>query len=307
MQNISVYFNQHASQSSPHWQDKINHALFRSILDYKSPDSLEALESELENDVNNAVDAVLSIGGDGTAHNIIQKLAGTDISLLLVPNGTANDLANGLGASTNIKAITKTIRNNNVKKVDLISINGKYMATNGGLGFASEVAQKINELRVTHQSFKSFMKLSGKSIYSMFLAKKFLSETIKSHIFKIESLEYSDTLTTPLILINNQPILANTFEVAPLTRHNDGTFNVTIFKHSNRIELVQCLIKILLGTVPTEDPNLVTFETKEVKINLLDDNKLSFFGDGEVFQETNSWEIKMHPEYLSVFDFNKIQ
>lgn len=307
MQNISVYFNQHASQSSPHWQDKINHALFRSILDYKSPDSLEALESELENDVNNAVDAVLSIGGDGTAHNIIQKLAGTDISLLLVPNGTANDLANGLGASTNIKAITKTIRNNNVKKVDLISINGKYMATNGGLGFASEVAQKINELRVTHQSFKSFMKLSGKSIYSMFLAKKFLSETIKSHIFKIESLEYSDTLTTPLILINNQPILANTFEVAPLTRHNDGTFNVTIFKHSKRIELVQCLIKILLGTVPTEDPNLVTFETKEVKINLLDDNKLSFFGDGEVFQETNSWEIKMHPEYLSVFDFNKIQ
>jgi diacylglycerol kinase family enzyme len=307
MQNISVYFNHHASQTAPHWREKIDHALFRSLLDYKSPETLEDLENELDKDVNNSVDAVLSIGGDGTAHNIIQKLAGTDIGLLLVPNGTANDLANGLGATTNIRSITKTIRNNNLKKLDLISINGKYMATNGGLGFASEVAQKINELRQSHQTFKSFMKFSGKSVYSLFLAKKFLAETIHSHIYKIDSLEFSDTLTTSLILINNQPILANTFEVAPLTKHNDGTFNVTIFKHSNRIELIQCLVKMLLGSIPTDDPNLVIFETKELKIHLLEDKRLSFFGDGEVFPESNSWEIKMHPEYLSVFDFNKIQ
>lgn len=307
MQNISVYFNHRASQSAPQWQTKINNALFRSIVDYKSPESLNDLESELDIDVNNSVDAVLSIGGDGTAHNIIQKLAGTDIGLLLVPNGTANDLANGLGATTNIKAITKTIRQNNRKKVDLISINGKYMATNGGLGFASEVAQKINELRESHASFKNFMKLSGKSIYSLFLAKKFLAETIHSYKFKIEAKEFSDTLTTSLILINNQPILANTFEVAPNTNHNDGTFNVTIFKHANRLELIRCLVQILLGTIPTEDPNLVIFETKDLKIDLLDSEKLSFFGDGEVFPEATSWEVKMHPEYLSVFDFNKIQ
>lgn len=307
MQNISVYFNHRASQSAPHWQVKINQALFRSIVDYKSPDSLSDLENELDSDVNNSVDAVLSIGGDGTAHNIIQKLAGTEIGLLLVPNGTANDLANGLGASTNIKAITKTIRNNSRKKVDLISINGKYMATNGGLGFASEVAQKINELRDSHTSFKKIMKLSGKGIYSLFLAKKFLAETIHSYQFKIESKEFSDTLTTSLILINNQPILANTFEVAPNTNHNDGTFNVTIFKHSNRLELVRCLVQILLGTIPTDDPNLVIFETQDLKIDLIDTGKLSFFGDGEIFSEANSWKIRIHPEYLSVFDFNKIQ
>ena len=33
------------------------------------------------------------------------------------------------------------------KKIDLININGTFMATNGGLGFAAEVAEEINEAR----------------------------------------------------------------------------------------------------------------------------------------------------------------
>jgi diacylglycerol kinase family enzyme len=305
MQNISVYLNHRASQSAPHWQDKINTALFRSIVEYKSPESLGDLEIDLDNDVNNSVDAILSVGGDGTAHNIIQKLAGTDIGLLLVPNGTANDLANGLGATTNIRSITQTIRNNSRKKVDLISINGQYMATNGGLGFASEVAKRINELREDHKGFKSLMKYSGKSIYSLFLAKKFLAETIHSFNFKLESKEFNESFVSSLILINNQPILANTFEVAPLTGHCDGTFNVTIFKHTNRLELIHCLVKILMGNIPQDDPNLVVFETKELKIDLLENKPLAFFGDGEIFKEATSWEIKIHPEFLSVFDFKK--
>jgi diacylglycerol kinase family enzyme len=307
MQNISVYFNHRASQSAPYWQERIGNALFRSEVDYKSPETLSDLENNLQNDIDNAVDAVLSIGGDGTAHNIIQKLAGTDIGLLLVPNGTANDLANGLGATTNLKQITKSIRKNNKKKLDLISINGQYMATNGGLGFASEIAQKINEMRAEYTSFKSLMKISGKGIYSIILAKKFLAEAIAAHKIKIEADEFSDTVTTSLILINNQSVLANTFKVAPNTKHDDGTFNVTVFKHKSRLELINCLIKILLGNFPLNDPDLISFETKEVNIKLLGKRTLSFFADGEVFPKTKSWHIKIHPEYLSVFDFKNLQ
>jgi diacylglycerol kinase family enzyme len=307
MQNISVYFNHRASHSANYWQSKINNALFRSNVDYKSPDTLKDLELCLDLDIEQSVDAVLSIGGDGTAHNIIQKLAGTEIGLLLVPNGTANDLANGLGATTNIKAITQTVRNNSRKKLDLISINGQYMATNGGLGFASEVAQQINEIRQNYDSFKKLMKISGKSIYSIFLAKKFLAEKITNYKFRIDANEFQDEVISPLILINNQPMLANTFEIAPLTSHTDGTFNVTIFKHTNKIELTKCLVKILLGTIPTDDTSLITFETTHLNIDLLDHQELSFFGDGEVFPLVKSWEIKIHPEYLSVFDSKILQ
>lgn len=308
MQTISVYMNQRASNGSSNgtfdWQDEISKALFRSHVEFLSPTTLDELYDNLESDVQKHVDAVLAVGGDGTVNTIIQRLAGTDVSLLVLPGGTANDFARVMGSSANIKKVTQTIRQNVKKKIDLISVNGKYMATNGGLGFAAEVAQEINELRKAFPQFKSLMKLSGKSIYSLFLAKKLLERDIKSYRFKITSEEFSETIDAPLILVNNQPALGGDFLVAPNTNHQDGLVNITVFKHQNRLELVSCILKILQGKFPEDDKNLVVFETKEARIDLLDSHVsagLSFFGDGEIFSQHKSWEIKCHPSYLSVY------
>jgi len=301
MQNISVYLNQRASNGANDWQEQINNALFRSNVEYQMPKDLNELYGQLNLDVENKVDAVLSVGGDGTVNTIIQRLAGTDISLLVVPGGTANDFARVLGSDTNIKRITQTIRQNVKKKIDLISINGKFMATNGGIGFAADVAREINDLRASFPQFKSFMKLSGKSVYSLFLAKKLLNKEIKSHKFNIHADNFSETVFSPLILINNQPALGGDFTVAPHTSHTDGTFNITIFKHQNRLELVQCILRILNGNYPVNDANLISFETSAAKIDLLDENAISFFGDGEILNQAQSWNIVCHPASLSVF------
>ena len=300
MQNISVYLNQRASNGSNDWQGKINNALFRSNIIYQTPTSLDELYQKLDLDIINKVDAVLSVGGDGTINTIIQRLAGTDISLFAVPGGTANDFARVLGSNTNIKRITQTIRQNVKKKIDLISINGKFMATNGGLGLAADVANEINELRSTYPQFKNFMKWSGKSVYSIFLAKKLLNREIKNYKFKIQSEEFSDTFFSPLILVNNQPSLGGDFIVAPNTNHMDGKVNITIFKHQNRLELIQCILKIFNGNYPYNDKNLFSFETSAAKIDLFDD-RITFFGDGEIFEPNTSWDIKCHPNFLSVY------
>lgn len=302
MQNISVYLNQKASNGSRDWQGMINNALFRSQIEYPISNTISELHENLDRDLEKKVDAILSVGGDGTVHSIIQKLAGTDVGLMVVPGGTANDLAGYLESSSNIKKITQTIRQNSRRKIDLININGTFMATNGGLGFAAEVANEINEIRKTYPNFKKLMKFSGKNIYSLFIAKKMLKKEIISYKFKIESKEFNDIVMAPLILINNQPVLAGSFEVAPNTNHQDGKFNITILKHENRLELINCLLNILNGKFPHDDKNLVVFETEEAKIDLLDGAEdLSFFGDGEIFDKAKSWNIRCLPNALTVF------
>lgn len=301
MQNISVYFNNRASNSDQDWKGAINNALFRSQIDFKSPKDLTELYLDLENDVVNNVDAVMSVGGDGTVNNIIQRLAGTEVGLVVVPGGTANDLAASLGSSQNIKKISQTIRQNVRKKIDLISVNGRFMATNGGLGFASEIAYEINQLRSDYPNFKNFMKFSGKNIYSIFLAKKLLLKNLESYRFKITIDGKEEIVESSLILINNQPILGGNFQVAPQTIHNDGKFNLTIFKHNNRLELISCLVKIFNNEFPSDDKNLKVLEIDQAKIELLDAKDLSFFGDGEVFERSMVWDIKLYPNFLTVF------
>src|SRR5579859_7981106 len=51
--------------------------------------------------IRQGYDAVLACGGDGTVHEALQALVGTDVALGVIPLGTANALAQNLGLGRN--------------------------------------------------------------------------------------------------------------------------------------------------------------------------------------------------------------
>jgi diacylglycerol kinase family enzyme len=302
MQEISVYLN---SQAGPDgmdfWQKEIGRRLFRSQLNFRRPDSKEELLELLCEDIDKRVDTIVSVGGDGTMHTLIQKLAGKEIALLVVPGGTANDLANELGEIKNIEKVISWVRARETKKIDLISINGHYMATNGGLGLGGHVAEKINNVRKKVPLFKNLMKLTGKRIYPFFAATEILDPNLPYYKLKIKSKQFNGVIDTPGLLVNNQSRLGGSFQVAPHTVNNDGLFNVTAFTHKNRARLIQCLWAMGQGQELPQDDNIITFETDSLEVELLNGNDLSFFGDGEVVSKSNRWEIKILPDSLLVY------
>ncbi|MCO4753290.1 MAG: hypothetical protein KC478_02355 [Bacteriovoracaceae bacterium] len=303
MSNISLYLNSKASGSSSKWVKEVQNQLFRHDIAIKSPSSKEQLHIELEKDIANSVDYIFCFGGDGTVNCILQKIAKTDIKLLIIPCGTANDLAHEIGMSTSIKNIVRTFQHKTFKKIDLIEVNGKYMSTNGGIGCAADVAGKINSYRNGIDGFLKVMKRVGSSIYPMVFAKELLFTELKKYTLQIEAQELpsSDrTVVTPLVLINNQPCLGGRFAVAPHTRNTDGKFNVTIFKHKSKKELLQCAYNILRGSYPYDDKNLISFETESLKVKELNGQSLPFFGDGEILDNDGTFEIKAHPRALEV-------
>ena len=171
MQEIAVYLNSRAGKADAGvWEKEILRCLFRSSVTFRRPDSIDELRDNLEFDIKRRVDSIISVGGDGTANTLIQKLAGENIGLLVIPGGTANDLAAELGTKHSIRHALSQIRARQTKKIDLISVNGQLMATNGGIGFGGRVANQINEMRKKIPLFKTFMKYSGRSVYSFFAA-----------------------------------------------------------------------------------------------------------------------------------------
>lgn len=60
--------------------------------------------------MRNGYDTILACGGDGTVHEILQALVGTEIALGVVPLGTANALAQDLGlGSSPVNAVRKLL------------------------------------------------------------------------------------------------------------------------------------------------------------------------------------------------------
>ena len=111
MRRVALIYNpasgQHSARRASHI-DEIKAILHKagieaSSLETHAPGSGKALAVAA---VRQGHDVVLACGGDGTVHEVLQGLVGTDVALGVVPLGTANALAQNLGLGRNpVKAV----------------------------------------------------------------------------------------------------------------------------------------------------------------------------------------------------------
>jgi diacylglycerol kinase family enzyme len=307
MAKVSIYYNELASNADDSiWINGLRSELFRHDLKIKSPKNLTELNESLQIDLNEETDFIFSVGGDGTANTIIQKLVGSQIKFMCVPAGTANDFAHELGIKKNLEQIVKIFQKRSTKKVDVLKINDRYMLGNGGIGIAAEVANKINQYRKELKGFKKLMKRMGANIYPVLFAKEMILKPFKKYKLHLDSRELpllNPIVETSLILINNQPSLGGKFLVAPNSDNTDGNFNVTIFLHDNKKSLMKCALRILSGDFPYDDKNLVQFETNRIGIANISGEKIGFFGDGELLNHSNNFEISIEPQAIEVCSY----
>jgi diacylglycerol kinase family enzyme len=90
---------------------------------------------------------VIVLGGDGTANEVIQTIAGTDVALALVPGGGANVLARALGVPADPIAATSrllvALRADRRRRIGLGRADERLFACNAGLGFDAAVVRRV--------------------------------------------------------------------------------------------------------------------------------------------------------------------
>lgn len=309
MSTISIYQNPHASGANHQFlAEDFKKYFFRYNVEFRAPASYEDLIALVRADRDAGIDCIFSVGGDGTAHTIAQHLVGGNTKLLVLPGGTANDLAEELGTNANLKKLASVFHSRTTKKIDIISINDRYLMTNGGLGVAQEVARQVNTYRKEFQAFNMALKFAGKNTYQLLFAKEMLLSKFKMYDLFINSPDFpllEKRVRSPLILVNNQPKLAGKFNVAPKTRNDDGKFNVTIFTHEERFDFLRCVTTFMSGKFPENDERLIHFETDSLEILSLNQENLNFFGDGELFPATKELKIKVIPSALEVYSMKE--
>jgi diacylglycerol kinase family enzyme len=300
---IRIFLNRRASGGeNPAWMEEIRMRLFRSELEFVRPESLAELKSELARAVAEKVDVIVSVGGDGTVNTLIQHLGNTETALLVVPARTANDLARELGLVGRIDRAIHAIRSGAPRTIDLIRINQTLMATNGGLGLAGAVAERVNRLRSRLPAFKKVMNVLHHHTYTAVLGYELLSPALRYLHLQVECAEFQGEIRSPLLMINNQPSLAGSFRIAPGTSNQDGQFNVSFFAHRRRRDFLRALASIKAGLPPQGDPDFVSFETKNIFIRArAADDELPFFGDGEVFERNREFRAEIQPGALRVY------
>lgn len=187
--------------------------------------------SDLAEHLSTACDAIISVGGDGLVHEILNGLMRLPqvhrTKLGVVPVGSGNDYALSLGMVGSLDKILATILACDVRRVDVGKVNGQYYAETLSFGLDAAIALDTVERRKKN-------KRSGTLLYA---------ESGFDQLFHhLDAYEFNATLSgcphssEDVVLSGSSYIFAvqigrtygGHFDVCPDASMHDGLFDICI-------------------------------------------------------------------------------
>ncbi len=103
--------------------------------------------TQISDKIHKNYDGVVAFGGDGTANEVMNGLAGTGTPFGLIPEGTGNDFARSINVPRKIERALQIIQNYKTKIIDLGTIGDRIFLNGVGIGFDGYVNFKSKSVK----------------------------------------------------------------------------------------------------------------------------------------------------------------
>ena len=216
---------------------------------------------------------VVAVGGDGTVHEVINGIYGTNSSLGIIPIGAGNDISTCLGIpQKDIKKAIDIINIGKTKKIDLGKINGEYFAGVAGTGFDTMVV----DFAFKH---RNLLKLLGSLFYIYGVYNVLIR--FKPILFKLITKDNTIEKKAMTIAVGNSWMYGGGMKVVPDAKLDDGLFDVCIVEEISKLEFLKVFPRVFSGTHITH-PAVKIFRTDFLRIE--SNRKISVQADGEIIK-----------------------
>jgi diacylglycerol kinase (ATP) len=230
-------------------------------------------------------DAIISVGGDGTHHYVINGVVGSEIPLGIIPCGSGNDLAKGLGIPMQARAAAEVLRACKTRRIDLGRAGNTLYGCIAGAGFDSVVTRHANE-RVR--------RLRGSWAYAWSILRCLKSYRPEPLKIVSDVQEFSGDVI--FAVVGNNVSYGGGIHLTPRAKLDDGLLDVCIVPYLGKLELLRWLPRAYRGE-HLKHPRIIYFQTR--KVSLSTTSHLELFGDGEFMQELPA-TIEIVPRVLAV-------
>lgn len=92
--------------------------------------------------VHQGFKTVVAAGGDGTINEVVNGIAGSDVTLGVLPIGTMNVFASELGVSSKVREAWEIIQAGHTREIDLGQANDRHFVQLAGAGLDAQVVKE---------------------------------------------------------------------------------------------------------------------------------------------------------------------
>ena len=257
--------------------------------------SIKLVQQAIKNNITN----IISVGGDGTLHNIINGIMGqnsipsSQINVGVIPIGTGNDWVKSHNIPRNFEEAIKIIKNENISqqdlgKIEFINENKAAVFFNNlaGIGFDGFVVTKIEKLK--HLGILAY--LYG-TFLGLFSFKNFESKT------SINSEDIS--CKTLMVLVGLCQYSGGGMQLTKDPNPFDGLLDISIAKDLSKLDIIKNVNKLFNGKI-TNIKKVQSFKSDKVKIEVKQKELPFVQADGELVG-TGDISVIIIPQAFSFF------
>lgn len=234
-------------------------------------------------------DVLVVVGGDGTVSGIVPELVSTHVPLALVPAGTGNDFARGLGLPRHDPAGAALLALHGMRRrVDVGEVEAAGRATPfltvAALGFDAKVSDRTNVLRWPRGAARYYLAI--------------LIEVVRLRPTRFRLAcdgESAREVPGTLVAVANTASYGGGMPICPDARPDDGLLDVVHVAPLRRARLLR-LFPLLLRGRHLARPEVAHRRVGEITVSAPD---LVVYADGERVAEKEC-TIRVRPASLTV-------
>lgn len=192
-------------------------------------------------------DTVLACGGDGTVHEVVQGLAGSDTPLGVIPLGTGNSLGNELGLSRNPARAARAVLASEPRRIALGRLEYPDSARQSSRYFIAIAGAGV-DARMLYQMNVAAKQWGGMAAYYGEALRLFLT-----HRFQRFEVEWSDhqgeahrTSVTQILAVRLRQFGGILRWLAPDAALESDELQLVLFRTANRVSYCLYLLRALL-------------------------------------------------------------
>ncbi len=204
---------------------------------------------------------VIAVGGDGTVQEAINGIAAGQgpVELGIVPLGSGNDLARGLGLPSDLERAWRVAVGHATRPVDVAAArNGagieRWFASAGGIGFDAQVANRMAARRWWQAGRAGYLATT------LIELRRFRNSAAS---IRIDDGEVADRVL--FVAIANGPFYGGGMRIAPDARVDDGLLDVCVVGDVSRLTAIRQLPNLYRGT-HVRHPSVSTGRGRRVTI-----------------------------------------
>ena len=227
---------------------------------------------------------VAAAGGDGTVKMVAEILGGTELTMAIIPVGSANGMAKELNIGGRVEPAIELLTTHQVRAIDLLLINGEICIHLADMGLNARVVKRFES-----DKKRGILTYAKHLFGEMFLLKHYrftVNYDGKTRVIKAVSITFANASKYGTGAVIN-----------PEGKLDDGRFELVLVKPFPNVKLLSIAWKMFLNKLHTSDYVEILSCTKA---HVVCSRKSTLQIDGEVIGKVKEIDVSIMKGALKI-------